>query len=134
MTTVFDRCHIMSDARDILAFNGSDTERASEFSEFAVAHPKLYGILISGRCDLRHLEIMFTNMDRIESGKVTLEQASKDVSDDLNATYIESVLPKPTAEQIRKASEAEEQQKATLNQEDDGGGQENAKKRARSHK
>lgn len=107
MTTVLERCGIMSVARDILAFEGTNDKRDSLFQEYKATYPKLYGILVSGRCDLRHLEIMFSNMDMLEKGNITLEMASKKVSDDLNQTYIESVLPKPTLEQLRKVSERE---------------------------
>lgn len=94
-----ERRALMTTAREVLAHGGSESERRRAFPEFLASHPKLFGIICSGRCELAYLENMLKRMEDVEAGGITVEEASKETAGELNRTYIEQVIPKPTAAQ-----------------------------------
>lgn len=94
-----ERRAMLHTARAVLAHGGTEEERRSAFPDFQLAHPKLFRIVCSGRCELSYLETMLRRMEDIEAGRSTVDDASKEISETLNRDYIESVIPPPTEEQ-----------------------------------
>lgn len=94
-----DRNALLQSAKAVFDHNGSPEQRAAAFPEFVRDHAKLFRMICSGRCNLDHLELMLSRLADIESGSMTVEQASTVVANSLNATYIESVVKAPTPEQ-----------------------------------
>lgn len=90
---------LLVSARAVLAHPGSEDQRRAAFPEFFLSNPRLFDIICSGRCDLRHLEMMVSMLRDIGQGTKTVEEASSVVADTLNLTYIESVIGAPTPEQ-----------------------------------
>lgn len=94
-----DGIKLLHDARAVLHHPGNETERQLAYPDFYASNPRLFDIICSGRCDLRHLEMMIKMLADIDAGKKTLEQASSVIAEKLNLTYIESVIGTPSAEQ-----------------------------------
>lgn len=101
-----ERRTMLATARAVLAFSGDEVKRREAFPCFYESHPKLFNIICSGRGDLGYLETMLNRMDDIEAGSSTVEQASAEISGQLNKNYIENVIPPPTAAQASKPGEA----------------------------
>lgn len=99
------RAKILADARRVLDFDGGDEEKRAAFPKFYEDNTKLFSILCSGRCDLRHLEMMLELMDTVDLGTKTVSTASAEVAGVLNAAYVDSVVPKPTPEQACRKGE-----------------------------
>lgn len=97
-----DGPQLLSHARAALCHPGSAEERRKEFPVFYATNPRLFDIICSGRCDLRHLEMMVDMLGQIDTGTKTVEEASSVVANTLNLTYIESVIGTPTPEQALK--------------------------------
>lgn len=100
-----ERRAMMATARAVLAHPGTESERKREFSGFQASHPKLFGIICSGRCELTYLESMLRRMDEIEAGISTVEEASLEVAGELNRNFVDSVVPPPTPEQAASPGE-----------------------------
>lgn len=94
-----ERTRLLAGAEAVLAHPGSEDERRDAFPEFYEENPRLFGIICSGRCDLRTLEMMLSMIGDVEAGTMNVSDASGIVANSLNLTYIESVLPPPTPEQ-----------------------------------
>lgn len=93
---------LLQDARAVLRHPGTQQQRREAYPDFFENNPRLFDIICSGRCDLRHLEMMIKMLADIETGEKTVEQASSVIADKLNLTYIESVVGAPTPEQAVK--------------------------------
>lgn len=100
LLSALDRGKLLENAQAVLDHNGSDDERQAAFPEFSQSNSKLFRMLCSGRCNIDLLQMMMSRIADIESGTMSVEQASANIAHSLNAKYIESVLPPPTPEQM----------------------------------
>lgn len=97
--------NLVDSARAVLRHRGTEEQKRLAFPEFFENHNKLFHIICSGRCDLRHLEMMMSRLQDVHSGSMTLETASTSVAGSLNATYIDPVIQPPTPEQAANGKE-----------------------------